>query len=437
MNMNRREFLLAGGAALACSLTRGAEENGAAKVGAIMRGFVSGGLYRGLACASNHGVLLCEGRRTLAEDSDPITPNSLFDLASVGKTQTAALCALLYTQGKLDPDAPFTEYLTEHVLAKENCQITVRDLATHSGGFDNSKPYQTPDTVKMFEELYKKRPVWPRATHYEYACSNFIYLGLIVEKLTGYASLDTAARAMLWGPLGMTYTTWNTIVGNPNAVECPQSTYSGPVRQIGEHNDLSCHYAPRPMGNGSSFSSAPEMLLFLTDMLERRTFPKAYYDLQFSVSYNGNGHRRSFGWEMTSETSSFTSWCATGFSDQAICHTGWTGPAVAVDPVRGFAGVVLGNRLASKEQTMGPRMRLLDVMASRGASESCIESGTIEREPPVRARSAVAVPMAAVTAAGAVARASTILDTRTSTEATSNGIALDTRPPTNSRLFVR
>ena len=52
-----------------------------------------------------------------------------------------------------------------------------------------------------------------------------------------------------------------------------------------------------------------------------------------------------------------------GFSDKAICHTGWTGPAIAVDPMRDFAGVVLGNRLASKQKTMGPRLHLLDLMA--------------------------------------------------------------------------
>lgn len=428
---------MAGGAALLCGMARGGGQNGAEKTAALMRGFVSAKLYRGLACASNHGLLLTDGCRTMAEDSDPITASSLFDLASVGKTQTAALCALLYAQGKLDPDAPFTEYLTEHVLAKENCQITVRDLATHSGGFDNSKPYMVPDATKMFEELYKKRPVWTRGTHYCYACSNFVYLGLIVEKLTGYASLDAAAKAMLWGPLGMTHTTWNTIVGNPDAVEFPE-VGGGPPRQIGEHNDLCCHYAPRPMGNGSSFSSAPELLLFVTDMLERRTFPKAYYDLQFSVSFDGDNHRRSFGWEMTAASSSFSDWCATGFSAQAICHTGWTGPAIAVDPVRGFAGVVLGNRIASKEKTMGPRMQLLEVMANRGASATCIESGAIERDPPVRARSAVAVSVAAVTAASAVVQASTALDTRTGTEDASDGIALDTRrPPAISRLFVR
>lgn len=68
----------------------------------------------------------------------------------------------------------------------------MRDLATHSGGFDNSKPYMTPDAKKMFEELFRKRPVRPRGERFEYACSNFVYLGLIVERLTGL-DLDAAS----------------------------------------------------------------------------------------------------------------------------------------------------------------------------------------------------------------------------------------------------
>ena len=40
-----------------------------------------------------------------------------------------------------------------------------------------------------------------------------------------------------------------------------------------------------------------------------------------------------------------------------------TGGAIVVDSEWDFAGVVLGNRLASKENTMGPRMKLLDLMA--------------------------------------------------------------------------
>ena len=222
----------------------------------------------------------------------------------------------------------------------------------------------TPDAKKMFEELFRKRPVRPRGEKFDYACSNFVYLGLIVERLTGL-DLDAAAKKLLWGPLGMKRTTWNTIVGNPDAVEFVQYTHGGkvPLRRVGEHNDECAHFAPRPMGNGANFSTVPDMLLFATDMLRRERFPKAYYDLQFATSFDRGGYRRSFGWEMTAGRSNFSIWIKTGFSPDAICHSGATGGVIAVDPRRDFAGIVLGNRLAGKEKTMGPRLHLLDLMA--------------------------------------------------------------------------
>jgi len=366
----RRDFLLAGLAAAVlptgCCLGRRSRPNEA--LSAEMRRYVDEGLFGGIVCASSRGDLACAGQRTLKPEGGPVTENSLFDLASVGKTQTASLCALLFAAGKLDVDAPFTDYLSEHVLAKENCRITVRDLATHSGGFDNAKPYMTADPKKYFEKLYQKRPVRPRGVKYEYACSNFVYLGLIVEKLTGL-DLDAAAKKLLWEPLGMTRTTWNTIVGNPDAVEFARSTYQGPVRKIGEHNDYCAHLAPRPMGNGSCFSTAPDMLKFCEDLLHRERFPKAYYDLLFTPCYERDGLRRSFGWGMTGADANFFSWKDTKFTDAAISHTGWTGPAIAVDPKRDFAGVVLASQTGGKPLTMGPRMKLLELMASGSRCE--------------------------------------------------------------------
>ncbi len=83
------------------------------------------------------------------------------------------------------------------------CHISVRDLATHTGGFDNAKPYILLDPTAFDRALYAKRPVRPRGEKFEYACcSNYIYLGRIVERVTG-KDLESAARELLWRPLGM------------------------------------------------------------------------------------------------------------------------------------------------------------------------------------------------------------------------------------------
>lgn len=88
-----------------------------------------------------------------------MTEDRIFDRASVGKTFSASLCARLAAEGLFDPDTPFADCLPEHVLAKENGRITVRDLATHTGGFDNAKPCIVPDPKAFDRAPYAKRPM--------------------------------------------------------------------------------------------------------------------------------------------------------------------------------------------------------------------------------------------------------------------------------------
>jgi CubicO group peptidase (beta-lactamase class C family) len=98
--------MASGAVALGGCRTAAARENAALR--AAVDGYVSDGLYLGLACASNRGDLCVKGRRTLGEPGLPVTADTLFDLAYVGQTHTAALCALLLADGRLDVDAPFT-----------------------------------------------------------------------------------------------------------------------------------------------------------------------------------------------------------------------------------------------------------------------------------------------------------------------------------------
>lgn len=322
---------------------------------------IEGGVYAGIVAAeADGGPVIAEGLQCFEEKKTPMTERSVCDLASVGKVFTASLCALLYAEGKLDPDAPFTEYLTDHVLAGGNCRITVRDLATHSGGFDNSKPYQVPDKDEFIRGLLTKRPVRDRGEKFEYACSNFIYLGKIIERITG-KDLDAAAGEMLWGPLGMKKTTWNEVEDDGNVIEFPPSSYGNYPRRrrIGQHNDLACLYSPVPLGSGSAFSTVGDLRLFASDLLHRKRFPKEYYDLLFGESFSKGGERRTFGWGMVAENSSSKLYPGSGFTDKAIVHHGWTGPAIVVDPGLGRAAVLIGNATGEYVETKLTRNRIL------------------------------------------------------------------------------
>ena len=354
--MTRRDFLKGVGAAVGtgalggCRLTPGGTAGAAAQ--AELERQVADGLIAGGVCAVAGGEIHVAGRMRF-DPPAPMRADALFDLASAAKTFTAGLCALLYADGRLDPDAPFTEYLPEHVLAKENHGITVRDLATHSGGFDNAKPYIVNDPVEFDRRLYAKRPVRPRGEAFCYACSNMIYLGRIVERITGL-DLESAAVRMLWGPLGMRETVWHGIPGNVRAVESVQNGHP----PVGFKGDESARAYPAALGNGAAFSCASDMLLFVDDLRTRRTFPRAYYDLLFTCCYEKDGARRSFGWDMGEMCRPY------GWSRATIAHGGFTGNTIAVDPEGGFAGVVLTNRTGDRLEGYAGHRRLLSLLTA-------------------------------------------------------------------------
>ena len=351
ISIDRRSFLALAGTALAGRVV-GAERARSAAVQAELEKQVASGLIAGGVCGLDEGPLYYAGRLRRTPSVVPMRPDALFDLASVGKTFTAGLCALLYAQGRLDPDAPFTKYLPEHVLAKENCAITVRDLATHSGGFDNDKPYIDPDPRVFDAKLYAKRPHRPRGEKFVYACSNAIYLGKIVEHLTGL-DLESAALKMLWRPLGMDDTFWHAIPGNVRVVETEQNGHP----PIGFKGDEQARAYGAAMGNGAAFSCASDMLKFVRDLRDRRTFPKAYYDLLFTCCFDRGGARRSFGWDMSADRT------PKGWSPNTISHGGFTGNTIAVDPDHGWAGVVLTNRTGERLAGYAGHGRLLSLLS--------------------------------------------------------------------------
>lgn len=105
-------------------------------------------------------------------------------------------------------------------------------------------------------------------------------------------------------------------------------------------------------------STTGDMLKFVGDLLARRTFPNAYYDLLFGVSYGPEGKARSFGWDRGLENPPPEGWSAA-----TIAHGGFTGNTIAVDPVNGFAGVVPTNRTGDRLKAYAGHRRLLALMS--------------------------------------------------------------------------
>ncbi len=311
---------------------------------------IGGGLIQGAVFGRAGGPLTALGFQCVSPRKIPMTEQSRFDIASVGKVFTAACCSLLAAEGKLDPDAPFTEYLPEHILGR-NCKVTGRDLAMHVGGFDNSKSYNSPDRSVFLRELFRKSPVRPPRSEFEYSCSGFILLGMIAERISGM-NLEDLARTRIWKPLGMNRTRWTAPGNGPHEVE-----HWFPNREPGNHNDDVCFNCGFPIGSGSCFSTAGDLLLFARDMLERGHFPSLYYELQTVCGFEKDGIRRSFGWDMSEAHRPAL------FSGKTFYHSGWTGQSICMDPENGFAAVVLTSRTGDWDAAYAGRVRILEELA--------------------------------------------------------------------------
>lgn len=312
----------------------------------IDRGLIQGAVF----ALGGEGPATAVGWQRVKPEKRPMTSESRFDIASAGKTFTASCCAILASQGRLDLDVPFTRYLPEHALGP-SCAITVRDLAMHTSGFDNSKPYNSADSDVFLRELMRKVPVRPRREAFEYACSNFILMGLIVERISGQGLEEIAARH-IWSPLGMTRTQWTAPGDGPDEVE-----HWHPNRTPGSHNDEVCYNCPFPIGSGSCFSTAPDLLKFLRDILARKQFAQSYYELICNCGFAKNGARRSFGWDMSVEHR------PRHCSDQAIYHSGFTGQSICVDPDTGFCAAVLTSRVGDWQEAYQGRVRIMEKLA--------------------------------------------------------------------------
>ena len=157
-----------------------------------------------LAYVRGIGVQDLESRR-------PVTPQTLFRIASMTKAFTALTVLELRDEGKLQLDALAETYVPElrgwQYPTEDSPRIRVRDLMTHSAGLVTDDPWgdrQTPLPEPEFSRLLKQGVPFQRApaTAYEYSNLGFAILGRIISNVSGRPFADTIRRTLL-EPLAM------------------------------------------------------------------------------------------------------------------------------------------------------------------------------------------------------------------------------------------
>jgi D-alanyl-D-alanine-carboxypeptidase/D-alanyl-D-alanine-endopeptidase len=166
----------------------------------------------------SHGTLTLDG-------TEPVTEHTIFEAGSITKVFTNLALAQLVNDGRIDLDAPITDYLPEGFVLPESegRAITAFDLATHSaalsglppellaGGLDN--PYSGYGIEGLQAWLASYELPRPIGEAFEYNNAGTTLLGLAVANVSG-ADFSQVIEDQILIPLDMTETSL-ALTGTP------------------------------------------------------------------------------------------------------------------------------------------------------------------------------------------------------------------------------
>jgi CubicO group peptidase (beta-lactamase class C family) len=152
---------------------------------------------------------------TNLDDPQPVTPETVFALASISKTVTATAIMRLAAQGKVDLRAPVRTYLPDFRVADEAASrdVTILNLLTHTAGWEGqlTVPDHGTNTLVDFVASMKDLPqLAPPGSVWSYNNAGFSVAGRVIEVVTG-RSFQEAVRALVFQPAQLASAT--TILG--------------------------------------------------------------------------------------------------------------------------------------------------------------------------------------------------------------------------------
>ena len=149
----------------------------------------------------------------------PMSRDNLLRMASVGKLYTAAVIHRLALDGLVDLDVRLQDYVEPRWLAgiANADTVTVRQLLNHTSGipdyYDDSF-FDTVDDERMNTpertlDRIRQRPAdFAPGTGYAYSNSNYQYLGLVAEQVSG-RTLGALMQDIIFTPLELTGSGYN------------------------------------------------------------------------------------------------------------------------------------------------------------------------------------------------------------------------------------
>ena len=296
------------------------------------------------------------GQRAVKPSSEPMTLDTIFDLASLTKVVATAPAVMMLVE---DGEVRLNDRVSKYIEGFERYgkgEITVRHLLTHVSGLrpdlDMSLEFDSYDEAieRAKEEVLTSRP----GERFVYSDINFFLLGEIVREVSGLP-LDQFVRERLFEPLGMHETLFR-----PDASLAPRIAPTEPCSPLGWPcdtpdakmlrgvvHDPTARRMRGVAGHAGLFSTAADLSVFCRMLLNHGRYGQARVLSPLTVAKMTGpvpvpGGVRGLGWDID-----------TGYSSNrgellpigSYGHTGFTGTSIWIDPVTGTWLVFLSNRV--------------------------------------------------------------------------------------------
>jgi CubicO group peptidase (beta-lactamase class C family) len=281
----------------------------------------------------------CGGVRHLQKPG-AIDPDTLFDLASLTKVLfTVPQVLHLVEEGRADLDDPLSRFMPElaWMQGSELPGRTLRQLLNHVSGLPGWEAIYTwgGETRTLEHRVLQHRwEVGPVGAHV-YSDIGYILLGLVLERVRGQGlGAFQLPEGLMFNP------------SNPdNCAATEQDPWRGRVLQ-GEVHDENCFALGGATGHAGLFGSLRGILAYVHRLMQGQVLsPAALAEMR-----RPQHAERALGWLIPSPPYCGGSLC----SRQTLGHTGFTGTGVWMDFERGYAWVLLTNRVhPSRHQETG------------------------------------------------------------------------------------
>ena len=340
------------------------------------------------------------GNKRIYPNTEPMTANTIFDMASCSKSMSTAICTMILAErGKISLLDPVSRYIPgfkdwESEDGKDKKVIRITDLLTHSSGLppyapaaELEKKYGSPNPTGLMEYIAGCKRDFKPQTDFQYSCLNFITLQHIIEAVSGQ-SLRDFARENIFNVLGMNHTDYlpcqrdkngqwvNTANSRLSTLDF-QLTRVAPTEKQ-PNGQVLCGQVHDPLarilnggisGNAGVFSCAEDIAILCAALQNggewngRRILSPQGVKAMRTVPRSTAALGRSLGWDV------FTAYASNSgdfFSPNTYGHTGYTGTSIVIDPDNDTSVILLINAVHPEDGHSVVRLRSLvaNVVAS-------------------------------------------------------------------------